>query len=560
MMKYFLLLTLFISQNLYAQKDTITFFKKQIKISVFKAEHQFSAEVKDIIAEHTNLRDLRVTAKIEIDYSSMIRNYGLENLEQISKEKLLPGLDFDKGMVLNRLNQIKPTYDDIIKAMSILQLKISTYYALSDDAKKVIETSINNYVKQLEIPKIDIEFIKVNEMIKDGMLIKAEIIQSKDQENKSEMPKENLLLYLAILVVSGFIIVTLIVVYMLKRVASRLAMDLEKSMQKIEISTSSALPSPSNGNHNDKKSNVFEGVPSISISETYEQILNKLKEILDNDLVKFVARFLTEGEEVKLFAVLSNCIPSSEKEVLLADSGPYFQDLYDDFIRYEASSFVSNTDEMMLAAKNLYKLVWLAKENKEDFSYIMLDAKLRNLSFDKLNNLISKLEDDEFSFILTLLSPDKIALLVSNNSNLIDTFERIKNVEQVATDVIDRVNEKLYERVELEKEGSGGKLSDISKYLPYELENRFNKAVGIESSVFDRLNDASKTKIITILNSMDMDSLKALLPGLPTYLVEEFMSQLPELKANRLRFGDTAANENTLYLKNELIRNLYENN
>jgi hypothetical protein len=533
-------------------------FQKKIRAAQFQAEGTLKKEILSLIKTKTKSNKVDIDLQIEVDSKAIYQAKGFAGLSGVNNISVLPGLDFDQSIIVEKINSLEVNSTDVMKSISAINVMIKTVSEISDEAKEVLSTTVKHFLKTLAIPSTNVQF----ELDKKVVFFSDESPNKIFEESGDNASSISSIFMIVISVILLLVLgVVMFMISSMRKTAVILSGELKTAIEQIDTMGGSPAPVSGMGGDYSQHSNKYSQNQSND-GNAYEKVITKIKGVMNNNmtLIPKISDMIIKNKNHELFVVFNDCLDEDQRNDLSSKAGREFISEYKTYLLANSSKFL-NPESLVESAQKLFNLFWLGAQNPDSIEQVALIADIKMLSKEKLKILMDNLSDREMSAMLNYIDPKEMASLFSEDESSFSRFEKLDVSVKFDKDMQEQLKQKMM-LLDSQDKSATSNYETISSFLPYELEGKFNKLIGKDGTAFDNLTNGQKEKIYEFLAALDMNSLRSAIAALPRGIVDEFIKTLPDIKANRILSKEIFANEQTFILKNkivDLIKDMREN-
>jgi hypothetical protein len=337
-------------------------------------------------------------------------------------------------------------------------------------------------------------------------------------------------------------------IFVIRRISIQLPTTAQSIVNGLQ-NTTFAGPSYSKG-----FDSLLPAIPNASDNSNNSRYLS-FKQLIEENLTVAteLLGLLAKSAQHKDLMVLLGYMPKSLRDSFFESINSESTSNFRNFIRTKAHEVLSDEQNLSKIVSKLNDLIFLGSQDPACIPMIVIKQSITVLSNDEISMLFKKSDREERRLILTLVPHHKIAFLVANGmieAQDVQPFSHTSNGTINAAKFIDSINS-------IAKTNSNQNTEDFEwkhlvPYLPEKITKDLNLDDGNEISNERKIRNSIQSVCKWIEKKSISDSAD-FFATLSIDLSEEIYSNLPDIKARRIRSLKSPLSEHGLLLRYELI-------
>ncbi|MCT4640885.1 MAG: hypothetical protein N4A33_01220 [Bacteriovoracaceae bacterium] len=288
--------------------------------------------------------------------------------------------------------------------------------------------------------------------------------------------------------------------------------------------------------------------------DKYYQLVEKIKLVLSSnyEVVSQMITFNFHLEEYEKVMVLMEAIPSDKRDLVYQKVSDKNVKKFKDFLVYNGDDLYDSGESLLLSAKHITKMISLSAINPENFYSYYLKQICGALTTAQIAMVINKLTINEFMFFIEFV--DKASLSFAMASSGFDSMKLSADYKALSEDDIRLCVDKISKLV-VENDSS---LTDdpreaILPYLTSEMEEVVLSKLNLpKEHSFNFIVSNNIQKVASYLKELEYEQMVLTLSNFSESLRDSFISEMPDILAERLLKETYTLSKDSLVYKSRL--------
>lgn len=524
----------------------------KIRPVAFQIEKTLTTAIKERLSDHYSNDKLGIEVKVVTDPDILAKKAGLN----LTPAKFaLPGLDESKDAGQQKIQTYQPVVGDVMGAITQMNVHIISGTNFTKEQKNDMQDLINSEISTLGILNIKYRFSLSKTFKTEPVPVKiTDEKQSIDSKTDPAIPSadnQSNLKPLIIVIVSTGLLISLVMFFSLyygfKKI-EKMSQELSTGLSSISISTSTPTGLAPTKSISSQEHPIKNTAQDFDYGEAVaKKIQLSFKENPEFKDVYF--RHVQDIQENSKMMIFIEAVDSNERQKFLNEMSADFKQNYNSFIK-DYNNGPELQKELSLASKDMMSDLKLMPFDSTYLSTKAIKLKIHKVKRDNIQQFISSLNANEFSYVIPLLNPVMLAATLSKNPELIENFSDLTQ-QKLNSKELEKLSQKL-DTITQQAAAASATFS-FSTFLPPEIEARFNSKIGKSQTSWEELTDSQINELEAYAKSLSIQQLSSLLAISTESIRSTIISRLPDIRKRQLQRYGIKMTDESFMLKHDFF-------